>query len=238
MSIYNLNGGGFPEAVEPEDRSGLHIVGQPQPRDIDRDDDGQPLNWLFNSKRRHGRNYDELIGMIRGITADGKVCRSEANLLVNWCLHYGVDASEWPAGPIVKRLNRIYEDGIVTEDELDDLKALLVQILGGDEQNVSGATALPLCRPAPEVIFDQNVFVFTGKFASGTRDHCQRETALRGGICVDSVSLKINYLVIGSMGSRDWIHTPWGRKIERAKELQASKPISIISEETWSRFLL
>jgi len=217
MSIYNLGG---PPQIPNE-----------------RDGDGQPLNAFFNRPRRTGRNYDELIGIIRGIIADGRVCRAESDLLARWCLNYGVEAGEWPAGPIVARLNRIYEDGVVTESELDGLKDLLLEVIGGDEQSVDAATELPLCKPVPAVVFDNNVFVFTGKFASGTRAYCQRETELRGGLCEDSVTLRINYLVIGAMGSRDWIHTPWGRKIERAKELQQSKRIAIISEETWLRSL-
>lgn len=199
------------------------------------DEDSQPLNRFFNQGRRTDRNYDELIGIIRGVVADGKVCDAEAKLLASWCLTYGIESGDWPAGIIIDRLNRIYEDGVATEDELEDLRLLLLDII---TENVEEPTPLPLTKPHPEVIFDQNVFVFTGKFATGTRNHCFKETMLRGGICEDSVNLRVDYLVIGSVGSRDWAHTAWGRKIERAVELQRSKPIAIISEERWASFLL
>lgn len=200
------------------------------------DGDGQPLNFLWNAANRRHRNYDELIGMIRGIIADGQVVRAEADLLATWCIQYGADAPEWPVNAIVSRLRRIYDDSIVTPEELDDLKLLLDDIVGGPQLEVP--TALPLTRPAPEVIFDRNCFVFTGSFAYGTRSICAKDTALRGGTIAERVNLSTDYLVIGSVGSRDWKHSAWGNKIERAIELQRSKPIAIISEQRWSSYLL
>lgn len=201
------------------------------------DQDGQPLNWALNRGFRQDRNHDELIGIIRGVIADGKVCEQEANLLGRWCLEYGVDCSDWPAGRIVERLNRIYEDGVATAEELDDFKDLLVEIVGAAKNPISASTDLPLTAPPPEIVFPDNVFVFTGKFAIGTRNHCFKETMLRGGICEETVSLRLDYLVIGSIGSRDWAHSAWGRKIERVVELQRTRPIAIVSEEHWARFL-
>lgn len=97
------------------------------------DGDGQPLNYLWNAANRLHRNYDELIGLIRGIIADGAVVRAEADLLAKWCLQYGTEVPEWPVNAIVKRLNRIYDDGIVTAEELEDLRLLLEDIVGGRE---------------------------------------------------------------------------------------------------------
>ena len=54
------------------------------------DPDGQPFDLLVNLNRRTDRNHDELIGMIRGIVADGIVHPKEVELLANWCMKYGV----------------------------------------------------------------------------------------------------------------------------------------------------
>lgn len=45
----------------------------------DQNDDGQPLSFLINKTARSERNYDELIGMIRGIVADGSSIRRKRN---------------------------------------------------------------------------------------------------------------------------------------------------------------
>jgi hypothetical protein len=200
--------------------------------------DGQPLNFYFNKRRREGRNLDELIGLVKGILADGLVSKTECEVLANWCTAHGDEAGTWPIGPIVGLLSHIYDDGIVTPQELENLRFLLTELVGQVSEAGTPSTALPLSKPAPQVIFYQKVFVFTGKFGSGTRNDCFKQTMLRGGICEDTITRRVDYLVIGSMGSRDWVHSPWGRKIERAMEIQKSKPISIISEETFCQALL
>lgn len=51
-----------------------------------------------------------------------------------------------------------------------------------------------------------------------------------------SVSKKVNFLIIGSIGNEQWMHTSYGLKIKKAVELrEAGTPISIISEEHWQR---
>jgi len=45
-------------------------------------------------------------------------------------------------------------------------------------------------------------------------------------------------LVIADLGSRDWIHTSYGRKIERAVEYrQAGVPLVITDEAYWASHL-
>lgn len=203
------------------------------------DDDGQPLSLVWNCQRRIDAGIDELIGLIRGILADGVVTESETNALAGWVARHCDIAREWPVNVLLSRLNRIYADGRVDEDERDDLKALLIEVVGEKDNLLAPATTtLPLHRPAPEVIFDQNVFVFTGKFAFGPRRVCEAEVIARGGKTANYVTLQTSYVVIGSVGSRDWIHTAWSRKIEKAVEYQHSCAIAIISEQHWTRFLL
>lgn len=203
------------------------------------DGDGQPLCLAWNFQRRLDAGIDELIGLIRGIMADGEVSEAEAITLAAWTVKHGEIATEWPVNVLVGRLNRIFADGRVDDDEREDLKSLLQEILGENENPLQTAsTSLPLSRPVPDVIFDQNVFVFTGKFAYGPRRVCEAEVLARGGRIGSYVTLQTSYLVIGSVGSRDWIHSSWGRKIEKAVEYTKLAPLTIISEQHWASFLL
>jgi hypothetical protein len=46
-------------------------------------------------------------------------------------------------------------------------------------------------------------------------------------------------LVVGTIRSRDWLHSTHGRKIEHAVELAGQNhPIAIVSEEHWANNLL
>jgi NAD-dependent DNA ligase len=100
---------------------------------------------------------------------------------------------------------------------------------------------LPLDNPLPEkVVFSGNEFVPTGRFAFGTRQKVFEAISSLNGIPKDGFPTQsTRYLVIGVFASRDWHHTNYGRKIERAVELRAEgHPITILSEEHWRSFLI
>lgn len=49
-----------------------------------------------------------------------------------------------------------------------------------------------------------------------------------------SVSKKLNYLVIRELGSRDWLHSTHGLKIEKAVHYaQAGAQLAIVGEDRW-----
>jgi NAD-dependent DNA ligase len=53
----------------------------------------------------------------------------------------------------------------------------------------------------------------------------------RGGLVRASCSKKTGYLVVGTIGSEEWLHSTHGTKIIKAVELkQAGKPIAIVAE--------
>lgn len=200
---------------------------------------GQPVNTRFNASQRITRAINELMGFMRGIVADDHISEGEAEKLAH-CLFVNREAAEhWPVNVLAARLNRIYADKHADEEERKELAALLKDIVGRadtDEMSFS-PTDLPLNDPKPEVVFDANEFVFTGRFMYGTRKSCRREVEIRGGKCGDNVRLQTNYLVIGTLVSRDWKHSSFGNKIMKAVDYQQQCGIYIISEQHWQTFL-
>lgn len=70
-----------------------------------------------------------------------------------------------------------------------------------------------------------------GEFLYGTRAACERLVLKVGAMCTDNVSKKVDILVVGTRVAPDWAHTSFGRKIQRAVELQTEgHAIEIISE--------
>lgn len=205
------------------------------------DDHGQPRNRRFNALRRVDRQIQELLGLARGIIADGEVSASEAVALARW-MEVNADASDvWPANVIAERLRRIFSDGRVDAEEQSDLLSLLQAATGERPDTPSAmnrATRLPLCDPAPQLVFSGGVYVFTGKFAYGKRTACEQAVSVRGGICESNVTQRTSVLVIGTLGSADWIQSTHGRKIEQAVQYRGSGiPISIVCEEHWAKYL-
>ncbi len=221
-----------------------------------RDSDGQPLSQSLNVGRREVRSVDEVLGFLKGILADGKVLPIEIRNLASWLSANVEDdtAMAWPFCEIIPRLLEAVSDGVVTDEECEELGEIFRRLTSVDrptgsptrtvisateifERNPS--TELPLTDPAPEVIFKGKSFVFTGKFYFGTRINCQLSVHERGGECTESVTKNTDYLVIGTLGSRDWLHTNYGRKIEAAAELaRKGSPIALVSEQHWSRFII
>lgn len=95
-----------------------------------------------------------------------------------------------------------------------------------------------LTQPSPEIVFQNRVFVFTGTFAYGKKRRCWESVASRGGVCEDVVTHRMNYLVVGSLGSPAWVHGHYGNKIEAARAMwREGLQIDVVSEETWVRAL-
>jgi len=202
---------------------------------------GQPQNMAFNARRRCERDISELLGLAKGVLADGLVNDEEARYITNWILAHPDGAHQFPLSLILSRVKHIFADGRVDDDEREDLKQLLSELVGGVDSVLLGydaATLLPLCDPPPLVSWFQEVFVLTGKFAYGTRRQCQHEIFARGGDCEEDVSQRTTFMVIGTFGSEDWRHTAYGRKIEKAVQLRSKGfPIRIIGEDHWAAAL-
>jgi len=201
---------------------------------------GQPINRTFNANRRINRAINELIGYMRGIIADDYVSSKECEQLAKWLIANREIADIWPVSVLVERIDRIYQDGVADEEERADLAELLKEMTGrqDDESFALGPSDLPLTDPAPEIVFDQNEFVLTGRFFHGPRRICRAEIESRGGHFSDNVRLETMYLVIGSLMSSDWKYSTHGNKIQKAVEYQHRCRISIVSEKHWETYLL
>jgi len=205
------------------------------------DPHGQPFNVRFNRARRAERDLSEMLGLAKGLLADGTVTDDEAALLANWAAKHPDATEQWPVNVLKARLERVFEDGKVDDDERCDLAELLASIVGGTAGIMVGedaATELPLDDPTPDLIWTGSIFVFTGKFAFGPRADCERQVIKLGAVCERAITRRTRYLVIGTFGSRDWVHTSFGRKIEKAVQYRDDgHPLAIVAEDHWARSL-
>ena len=204
---------------------------------------GQPLNQRYSAARISDRAIDELIGLSRGVMADGRVDQSEAEFLSRWLDRNRHVRSEWPANVLYVRISEMLSDSVLDHGEQQELLALLSDITGDGESlqyEVSSlATKLPLSEPPPIVEFSSREFCLTGRFVFGTRKECENEVITRGGLTKKSPTKSTNYLVIGHLGSQDWIHSTHGRKVERAVQLADSgSGIYLVSEQHWVESIL
>lgn len=186
------------------------------------DTQNQPPSKV-NSWRRTDRSIHELIGIARGMLADGHVCADEVNSLVGW-LDANKDATMvFPRSVLAERLSRICDDGRIDPDEICNLQTVLQQMAGGVlHTGMLLASTLPLNDPPPPIVYDGRLFGLTGHFAFGPRRICEGAIVAHGGRCASAVTMQTHYLVVGTFSSRDWTQSVYGRKIEKAVKLRAA----------------
>ncbi len=205
------------------------------------DEHGQPLSHWYNLTLRIRRKTDEMIGLLRGIIADDVVSPREVERLAEWLLVNQEAAVVWPIDVVLERVGQILEDGIIDDEEREDLRVIIAEIVGAPDASPfeTLAASLPLTRPAPPMHFADRVFVFTGRFAWGSRSKLVKEVTTRGGVGAESITRKTDYLVIGTFGSRDWLHGSYGTKIQNAIDYASRYGrLAIVSEEHWVNSLV
>ena len=195
----------------------------------------------IHQQRRVEQGVAEMLGLIRGVIADGLVSQDEAQRLSEWARQNPETATRYPANLLSRRLERIFSDGRLDTRERTRLAAMLTQLAehsGGMSHGYPLATDLPLTDPAPEVAFEGQTFVFGGELAYGPLHACEREVVELGGVCESSVNRRTDFVVIGSLAASDWSQAAFGPLIDDVVLYRArGVSIAVITEEHWAAAL-
>jgi len=200
---------------------------------------------FFHRSRIDRRAADALVGLAAGITADGIVNIAEAVFLKQWLEDNLAHLNDPVINLLYSRLACILQDNALDVDESRELLDILRSFSGVRiERPKDGGTAaiiptdLPFNSPVPDLVWDGRMFVFTGVMAFGPRKDCQALVEERGGLIGGSISKKVHYLVVGSVGNEQWRHSTYGTKIMKAVELrEAGASIAIVGEDHWQKML-
>ena len=183
------------------------------------------------------RAVEHLTGIIDGIMADGVLHDQEVLFLKGWLATNPQVAEVWPGSAIARAIRLVLEDGVISPQEREHLLDVLRQLSTCDFASAGSlspeVSSLPI-DDAVTVRLANSAVCHTGTFLFGTRAAVERATSKAGGMPVDSISRRVDYVVIGTQVTASWKHTGFGTKIERAKALQEEgHEIEIISEQRW-----
>lgn len=181
------------------------------------------------------KTINQSLGILAGIVSDNKVNEDEIDYLKDWIEKIGSARYYWPISNIYNSLVGIKSEAPTEKQSLDLLKSL-ESLVGGSFINDGVASGKTINLPfdeVDEIDFKSKIFCFTGTFSSMSRWDSEYMVQELGGFSSSAVRLKVDYLVVGSISSRDWAFSSYGRKIEKAIRFrdEGKSNIKIISEE-------
>jgi hypothetical protein len=178
-----------------------------------------------------------LCGIATGLLSDRHLSDDEIRFLSEWMDEHEEVAYAWPGDIIHARVKSVLADGVISDEERAHLVGTLNDLLGkhpGSLAKKRHVTELAY-DDVDQVIFEGRRFCLTGDFVFAPRSFCEAEILKRGGLPCSSISSKLHYVVVGSLGSPEWKFGSWGTKIDKAMDLrQRGVPIVIVREDTWA----
>lgn len=175
-----------------------------------------------------------LNGLCKGLISDRNLNDDEIRYLDWWLSHNGALKDNYPGRELYVLVKEVLKDGVITANESAALHKALVDFTGCDLDSgvVDGlATRLPIDDVA-DLKIQGMVFCLTGAFVAGKRSIVEGLIVKNGGSVTDGITKKLDYLVIGTLSSRDWKFSSHGRKIEKAINYRdEGGKLKIVSEE-------
>lgn len=191
----------------------------------------------FNRKNIDDRQIDTLIGISKGLVADGKIHQAESEFLLSWLIQSRQSSDNPVIINLFDKVDAMLEDGVLDSEESSELLTLLHKIAGDPSEigELAKPTSLPINDPMPPITFKDMTFLFTGTCAYGTRKQCQTAIESLGGKNVMSVTKTLDYLILGTYVTDSWAHETYGRKIEKAMNYRdEGVQLAIVTEEYWA----
>lgn len=193
----------------------------------------QDILWLCE-KLRSTEFFDEttadiqrLHAVLGGIASDGAITEAELTGLSDWLSDHEHLKTCWPYEEVGSLIIGVHSGKKIDSVKQKLLKEFFTEFLSildsrtivSPKLTVNG-NVVGLCAVCPEITFSGSKFCFTGTSYKYTRSQFSQLVSQLGGEVVNSVSAKLDYLIIGADGNPCWAYACYGRKVEKAVELR------------------
>ena len=172
----------------------------------------------------------QLEGMLHGMISDGVISDDEISALSTWLNDNDHLSGIYPFDEVYSLLLAAKEDGIISNDERNMLKAFFATFVDTRVSfNIHESEVADLqkqysiggiCAVCPEIVTNGKTFCFTGVSKKATRNEIAEIICNSGGHYNDRVTAKTDYLVVGADGNPCWAFSCYGRKVEKAVDLR------------------
>ncbi len=182
----------------------------------------------------------ELAGFLTGVASDGVLNDEEVDSLNNWLNANAAIKRQWPVTLIVRRLRKVVRAGFIADDMRKDLLKTIARITGSDPNDrLSYQASINVWEDRLEAVKVRGkMFCLTGEFVSESRDSMAARLQEMGADISPNVHRNVDYLVIGTLASLDWLYGSHGRKIEKALLLKRDGyDIKVVTERSLLKYL-
>lgn len=188
--------------------------------------------YMYKEESQYQTNF--LIGLCKGLISDDVIAESEVRSLVHFLEDHKRLVIHSPVCVPFKKVLDLDLDNL-TADDFADVKKLVTDFCGGDEEIATGYSLGESFFDAPDFVsVAGRKVVLTGKFKLGSRAKCEEIITALGGEVVGSVRGYVAFVIMGALNSDHWRYENFGSKVERALKLkEEGYDIKIISEDQW-----
>lgn len=204
--------------------------------------------WFCNNYKVSNKYYNvitsdlqRLQGIFHGIMADNTITDDEVLQLEEWINTNTHLMGCYPYDEINTLLTSILKDGIITNDEKNMLKVFFNEFIDTNAsknidiqeiENLKKEIKITgLCATCPDIEINNKKFCFTGKSSLKTRSEIKEIIENYNGLFTNSISKKVNYLIVGNDGNPCWAFSCYGRKVEKAINLRKAGHNVVIVHE-------
>lgn len=162
-----------------------------------------------------------LNGILDGITYNQEVNQKELESLKMWLKQNDYLKDIYPYDKVFLEVNKVLEDGKLTEKESKYIFNIFNEIVHPNINNDN------------DIDFEGKTFCLTGEFKSASKQEISKKLQNLGAIEKTGVSSKLNYLIVGEVGSDAWKFGKIGGKQAKAQELnEKGADIKVIGERS------
>lgn len=202
-------------------------------------DELEDLKWFVGRAGFDHGFYDgltskiqELQGIASGILIDGQVDDQEIVGLRDWLHAHSELKGCYPFDELLSAVEKVLEDGKISELERAYLKDYFASFEGGSLGSTVSAPAMAsFFEKSPKIVFELRSFCFTGTSERFARKQLFQLIEELDGYPENKVDEDTDYLIYGAKGNQCWAYSLYGRKVEKALQLQKEgNSIKIIHE--------
>jgi NAD-dependent DNA ligase len=201
----------------------------------------------FEYYDQYTSDLQKLQGICHGILSDGVIHDDEIHALKNWLNQNTHLTTYYPYDDISEILYDVLKDGVIDPNERKILKKYFNDFVHISDENLQkkiddetiDVKVNTIFNKERDLRFIDNKFCFTGKSKHASRKKIEGIIKEHGGNFSKSVAKSTNYLIVGTDGNECWAYATYGRKVEKAIQLQKEgHPIKIIHEDVlWDELI-